>query len=344
MACAGMVFVMAVIGAITRLTESGLSMVEWRPFIGMLPPHGDAEWQRVFELYQQTPEYMHKNGWMEIEDFKRIFFWEWLHRLWGRMIGVVYGLPFFLFLLRGSLPRKYLPHFFGLLLLGGSQGLIGWWMVKSGLIDRPDVSHFRLATHLGMAFLIYACIVGLLLSVKKSGSAVMDEQGVRLPLCIVKPFGLVALLMFSITMVWGAFVAGLDAGMIYNHFPQMARGSIFPEEPYFQSAILHDHAWVQFTHRALAVTTGVVIFLYGWVMKSYLIQLVVVFQVMLGITALVTQLWIPVAAMHQAGAFILLTVLIIQIHRSFYSPCKAAKQSEGKTLSAKASTKEVDAL
>ena len=154
-----MVFAMAVIGAITRLTGSGLSMVEWRPLIGALPPLSEAEWQRVFDLYRETPEYRLRNAGMGLDAFKQIFFWEWFHRLWGRSIGLVFALPFAWFWMTGRIARPLLPRLAGLLVLGGLQGLLGWFMVKSGLVDRPSVSHYRLAAHLGLAVLIYGLLM-----------------------------------------------------------------------------------------------------------------------------------------------------------------------------------------
>jgi len=168
-----MVFCMAVIGAVTRLTESGLSMVEWRPLIGTLPPLSEAEWMRVFELYRETPEYKAKNAGMTLDEFKNIFFWEWFHRLWGRLIGVVYALPLFYFWVKKQIPQRYGWKLLIGLLLGGSQAVMGWYMVESGLVDRPAVSHFRLAAHLSLAALIFGY------------------------------------LLIAITILWGAFVAGL---------------------------------------------------------------------------------------------------------------------------------------
>ncbi len=142
---------MIVIGGITRLTESGLSMVEWRPLMGALPPMTPEEWDHVFNLYKQTPEYIKVNSGMSLDEFKNIFFWEWLHRLWGRAIGAIYAIPFFFFLILKRLPRPYISSFFGYLLLGGAQGLLGWYMVQSGLINEPAVSHYRLTAHFSLA-------------------------------------------------------------------------------------------------------------------------------------------------------------------------------------------------
>ena len=148
--CCFMVFAMAVIGAITRLTESGLSITEWKPIMGAIPPLTESAWQHEFDLYKQTSEFRLQHYWMELGDFKTIYFWEWFHRLWGRAIGLVYALPLLYFFVRKQIPSGYGMKFFGLLLLGGMQGVIGWWMVTSGFVDRADVSHYRLAIHLGI--------------------------------------------------------------------------------------------------------------------------------------------------------------------------------------------------
>ena len=167
-----MVFTLAIIGAVTRLTESGLSMVEWKPLIGAIPPLSQEEWNRVFGLYQATPEFIHKNSWMELEDFKKIFFWEWLHRLWGRIIGLVFALPMIWFWIKGQIPEGYKVKFVGLLLLGGAQGAMGWFMVVSGLNDVPEVSHYRLAAHLGLALLVFVLLLWMAFDFvpKKTGS------------------------------------------------------------------------------------------------------------------------------------------------------------------------------
>ena len=154
--CCGLVFVMVVLGGVTRLTGSGLSMADWRPMMGWLPPIGDAEWQRVFEIYQQTPEFLKVNSHMDVNDFKGIFWLEFLHRLLGRTIGVVFLVPFLVFLARGYIGLQELPKYLLMFVLGGLQGVLGWYMVKSGLVDNPHVSQYRLTAHLLAAFLIYA--------------------------------------------------------------------------------------------------------------------------------------------------------------------------------------------
>lgn len=319
-ASAFMVFCMAVIGAITRLTESGLSIVEWRPLIGALPPLNDIEWQRVFTLYQETPEYSAKNFGMELSEFKNIFFWEWFHRLWGRLIGVVYALPFFGFLLAGKISKENFWPLFGLLLLGGCQGLMGWYMVQSGLVDRPSVSHFRLAAHLGLAFLIFGFLVRAGLGyARPDASMLLGPQHKKL---LIHQW--VALICFSVTFIWGAFVAGLDAGMIYNEFPLMG-GQILPPDlwhlPIWWQNFLSNQAGVQFAHRVLAMTTGAVIIALWYrsshsrfspVIKqlSWVMFIVVLCQIALGILTLLSQVNIILAAAHQAGALVLLFCLI----------------------------------
>jgi len=317
--CAGMIFMMAVIGAITRLTESGLSMVEWQPLIGAIPPLNEAEWQRVFDAYRQTPEYQVKNAGMSMAAFKDIFFWEWFHRLWGRLIGLVFALPLLWFIVRGALRGSLLWRLLGLLALGGLQGFIGWFMVKSGLIDRPNVSHYRLAMHLSCALLLYSLCLwqGMALSRKPETSFVWPHR--------FRQAGWICLLLLCCTIIYGAFVAGLDAGQVYNTFPLM-NGQFFPEDGLFLTPawlnFLENHGTVQFTHRMLAfVTTAAII---AWAIKGMRIintprptrrlfigiKLMVCAQVGLGISAVLLHVPVWLGAIHQAGAIMLLTFLL----------------------------------
>lgn len=320
--CAAAVFAMALIGAITRLTESGLSIVEWKPVTGALPPLDAAGWQHEFDLYRQSPQYQKVNAGMSLAEFKNIYFWEWLHRLWGRMIGLVYLLPFLWFWRRGLLPRESLSSFLGVLALGFLQGGMGWYMVKSGLVDLPAVSHYRLAAHLMLAFLIYGCLFRLGLSFglgpeKDAGRVVPLRRLVR-----------AVLVLAGLVMVWGAFVAGLDAGMIYNTFPKMdARW--FPSEtmqhiPVWM-AFFAEPATVQFTHRVLALLLFAKIMFLVW--KSFFLYppqrirrlfialgLAATAQVALGITTLLTQVQLHVAVAHQAGALVVLSLLVWLLH------------------------------
>lgn len=301
-----MVFAMAVIGAITRLTESGLSMVEWKPLIGAIPPMSEAEWQRVFDLYKQTPEFQHKNSWMQLADFQKIFFWEWLHRLWGRLIGLVYALPLFWFWVRGQIPQGYKGKLLFILLLGAGQGFMGWYMVMSGLVDRPDVSHFRLAAHLMLAFLIYACLLWVAFDLKY-------YTKIRCSFCQLR-HGWVALALVVITATWGAFVAGLDGGMVYNTWPKMD-AHWMPPEVTGLFAITHDPAAVQFFHRWIAILTGIAVFAYAWRIKNGPIAAMMFVQIGLGIATVMTQVSIPLAAAHQAGAMILIGLMVYELQR-----------------------------
>ena len=302
-----MVFCMAVIGAITRLTESGLSMVEWRPFIGALPPLSESEWQRVFALYQETPEYINKNFGMELSEFKNIFFWEWFHRFWGRLIGLVYALPLIYFWIRKKIPSGYGWKLFLGLILGGSQAVMGWYMVESGFVDRPSVSHFRLAAHLGLACIIYAYLLWLAFDLR--GSVKLCPSS----FCL-KRHGWITLGFVSITIIWGAYVAGLDAGLVYNNWPQMGPHWIPPELTGLGSIFLDPMA-VQFTHRWIAIVTMVIVLSFAWRVKNYALAGMVIAQVVLGIATLLSMVAIPLAALHQAGAFILVGLIIHQLYK-----------------------------
>jgi cytochrome c oxidase assembly protein subunit 15 len=312
---AAMVLAIAVIGAITRLTESGLSMVEWRPLIGALPPLSDADWTRLFDEYRATPEFQNKNSWMGLEDFKGIFWWEYIHRLWGRLIGLVYALPLAWFWLRGRLASWLKPWLLGLLVLGGLQGLIGWWMVRSGLVDDPNVSHVRLALHLGLAVLIYGMLLGL---AERLSPAPRLAAGGRLRLGseIVTVFAFIVILS-------GALVAGLDAGLVYNSFPLM--GDQWVPDEVLQArdlaGFLSTPGPVQFLHRWLAKALAVLI-LVLWALARRapllpaqrvpldLLAAMALVQVALGIATLLLQVPIALAAVHQAGALVLFGLAI----------------------------------
>lgn len=301
-----MVFAMAVIGAVTRLTESGLSMVEWRPLIGALPPLSEEEWQRVFTLYQESPEYQKKNMGMGLSEFKNIFFWEWFHRLWGRLIGIVYALPLFYFWMTKKIPEGFKTKLLIGLLLGGLQGLMGWYMVKSGLIDRPSVSHFRLAAHLSLAFIIFSYLLWLAFDL-------YGNKATNGSFCL-KRHGWTALLFVSLTIIWGAFVAGLDGGLVYNTWPMMGAYWI-PPELISIASIINDPVSVQFIHRWIAILTALFTLTFAYRIKNFLLAGMMLLQIGLGITTLLSQVTIPLAALHQAGAFILIGLLIHALHQ-----------------------------
>ena len=315
-----MIFVMALIGAVTRLTESGLSIVEWAPISGTLPPLSRADWQRAFEGYQQIPQYHILHSTMTLEEFKTIYFWEWLHRLWGRLIGLVYAGPFFWFLARRRIPPGLHRKLWLGLILGSLQGLVGWFMVVSGLSAHIYVSHLRLALHLLLALTIYAYLFWLTLDLAMPYPGGTVRQARR------RWLGWLCLGMIATTMIWGAFVAGLKAGWVYNSFPLMD-GVWLPEaawslEPWTLN-FFNNTALVQFCHRWLAFGTATTIWLWCWslwpthVARRPLLALIgmVGIQILLGISTLLTHVNIVLATCHQAGAIITLSLLIYQLHR-----------------------------
>jgi len=311
------------IGGLTRLTNSGLSMTTWS-ISGGMPPLTEASWLEEFSRYQQFPEYKEINQGMSLSAFKSIFWFEYIHRMLGRTIGMVFLLPFLFFLARKAIDRRLGFKLTGLFVLGGMQGLIGWWRVKSGLVDRPDVSQYRLTTHLGMAFLLYCALVWSALSQFKVG---MSRKPTEETKTLARLMALLAGLT-GITVLSGGLVAGINAGSLFNTFPLIA-GQLIPDgllyfEPWYSNFGEH-HLTVQFTHRTLALTTfSVVIGMFLWsqrvpitlrarhAMKGLLAMAIV--QVSLGITALLTIVWTPVASAHQLGALGLLTMAIWANH------------------------------
>ena len=327
-AVAGMVFIMAIIGAITRLTESGLSMVEWRPYIGMLPPLDAAEWQRVFDLYRATPEYKLVNAGMTLQAFEYIFFWEWLHRLWGQLIGIAYAVPLVIFAAIGKIRKPLVLPCIGLLVLGMGQGVMGWYMVESGLVDRPDVSHYRLAAHLSLAFVLFCCLIWVALKAKSLETQDFPSEATsynQKQFSALKTWFYPMAVCLGITMVWGAFVAGLDAGKVYNTFPLMG-SHLWPEDVFFLKPFwlnfFENHGAIQFMHRLLGISSLALVVIF-WAkskaqnipfdVKKYanLLLLLVISQVCLGISTLLTHVWIPLAATHQAMAFIIAAQLTV---------------------------------
>ncbi|MBL8698750.1 MAG: COX15/CtaA family protein [Alphaproteobacteria bacterium] len=318
--CAAMIFAMVVIGGITRLTESGLSITEWRPVTGILPPLNDAAWQAEFAKYQRIPEFREKNATMTLAEFKMIFWWEFVHRLWGRLIGVVFAVPMAWFLVSGRARGALAWKLGGLLALGGLQGAVGWWMVASGLVDRTDVSPYRLAAHLGLALVIFALIAWLALDLEEHPRAERPPRLARL--------GQLALAGLAVTILAGAFVAGTDAGRIYNTFPMMD-GRFVPAgygdlSPWWLNAF-ENVAAIQFNHRWLAVTTALVVLAFvGAVhaarrgaratrLASWL-GAAVLGQVALGILALLYAVPVSLGALHQAGAVVVLTLALATHH------------------------------
>ncbi len=324
--CCAMVFAMVVIGGATRLTHSGLSMVEWKPLIGVLPPLSELEWQRVFGLYQATPEYRAVNEGMSLAEFQGIFWWEWFHRLFAHLVGVVFIVPFLWFWARGAITRRLMPRLIGLFLLGGLQGVVGWLMVASGLVDRPSVSHYRLAAHLSTAVLIFTLMLWQALNLLQPGA----YSGTLAPARSLRRHLVFALVLALVTLFWGALVAGLHAGLIYNTFPLM-NGTLLPDEAWaYQPVwinIFENPPTVQFCHRWLALTTATVVLAYwlrtrlnraaltaGTQRIAHLLAAMVGLQITLGVTTLLLVVPVPVAVCHQAGAFLLLALLVWALH------------------------------
>ena len=315
-----MVFLMVVIGGVTRLTESGLSITEWKPVVGVIPPLDEAQWQAEFEKYKQIPQYA-LNPSMSLSDFKSIFFWEYLHRLWGRLIGIVYLVPFLWFLVRGRIPKRPAPALAVIFVLGGMQGVLGWYMVKSGLVDRTEVSQYRLVAHLVAAVLLYLAMLWVALGLLWPKGENPGQKGVRRAASGV--LGLVLL-----TLIAGGFVAGLRAGYIYNTFPDM-NGEWVPEgyarlTPWILNWFETIPA-VQFNHRVLAeVTWLAVAVLWFQSLKAGLSRrarlafhglfAAACLQVALGISTLLLVVPVPLAAAHQAGAILLITAALVARH------------------------------
>ena len=302
---AALVFVMVVVGGITRLTESGLSITEWKPVSGAIPPLTAADWDKAFDLYRATPEYREINGpaGMDLAAFQWIYFWEWLHRLLGRVVGVAFALPLAWFAVKRAIPRGYGVRLVALLLLGASQGALGWYMVQSGLVNRTDVSHFRLSAHLLTALFILAGLVWTALDLRA-----LANNGEHRP-ARMTGLAIGAIAVLFVHLLLGAWVAGLDAGYIASDWPLMqgqlipagidgARGAAF--------ALTHDPFLINFLHRWWAwVAVVELIILARWVKPldrraSIAINATLGVQILLGIATVLSGMTIWLAASHQA--------------------------------------------
>src|SRR4051794_5949705 len=314
-----MVLAMVVVGGITRLTESGLSIVRWEPISGALPPLGDAAWQAEFAAYKSSPQYQLVNTGMSLADFKTIFFWEYVHRLLGRTIGLVFALPLAWFAWKRAVPRGYGWKLVAILALGGLQGAIGWWMVASGLVDRPEVSHIRLAIHLLTALAIFSACLWVALDLR---ALALDPEArpARMPTA-----GIWALCFLVLQLMYGAYVAGLDAGFAYNSWPKMGDEWFPSETPMMAPWLLNlvdNPIVVQFIHRWLAWAVAALIALVAAIAwqrgrQRHAIALIVAIglQISLGIATLLTGVAIPIAASHQGMAVLLLATLLATSHR-----------------------------
>ncbi|MCP4874066.1 MAG: heme A synthase [Gammaproteobacteria bacterium] len=322
--CLGLIFIMVILGGVTRLTGSGLSMVTWHP-TGMLPPFGSDQWLAEFELYQQFPEFQKINSDLTLEGFKSIFWFEYSHRMLGRLIGLVFLLPFAYFRLRGMIKPGLIPRLVIMFVLGGFQGLLGWYMVKSGLVSNPHVSQYRLTAHLLSAILIYGFILWTIFNLtNKDGYRRLAESSVAA--WRKASLGLICLVL--LTIVSGGFVAGLKAGLIFNTFPLMG-GNFIPEgigalSPWYLNP-LENLVTVQFDHRWLAIGTGLLLIVWYTRGRSHfdqsrlqrgfkLVGMMVILQLILGIATLLLQVPVVLGALHQAGALVLFSVLLFNVH------------------------------
>ena len=320
-----LVFIMVVVGGITRLTNSGLSMTDWHLVTDTLPPLNKDAWQKAFEEYKKFPEYqkinVHNN--FQLSDYKFIYFWEWFHRLIGRIIGLVFIIPFVYFLLKKKIDKSTLKKCYILLGMGALQGFFGWFMVKSGLVNNPDVSHYRLSLHLTFAFITFAYTLWVALDL-----IYPEKKEVIIPL---RKIARITLFFILLQIVYGGFVAGLDAGFIHNHWPLMSDGQFFHE-----SILVEKDTWlarftegkggVQFIHRTMAyIVVSLILFLFFKSKKFTLtsdqqtglnVLLFVVFlQFTLGVLTLLYQVPIWLGVTHQAVAFFLLASITYTLHR-----------------------------
>ncbi|RVT40201.1 COX15/CtaA family protein [Sphingobium algorifonticola] len=309
LAVAALVFAMVLVGGITRLTESGLSITEWKPITGALPPLTAADWAEAFRKYQQIPEYREINNGMTMGDFQFIFFWEWAHRLLGRVIGLAFALPLLWFAWQRAIPAGYGPRLFALLMLGGLQGAIGWWMVQSGLSERTDVSHYRLAVHLLTALFVLG---GLVWTARDLLTQAADT---RARTSRLTGFACVAVLVLFAQLLFGAYTAGLNAGAVASTWPLMNDHFYPAGVQWFGSAwgtISNDPFLIHFIHRWWALATALVLILLARRAKragargaSVALNASVGTQVLLGIATVLSGVALPLAALHQAvGALV----------------------------------------
>ena len=320
-ACAALVYAMVVVGGVTRLTGSGLSMVRWHPVSGVLPPMGEDAWQIEFDAYRASPEYRLVNRGMSLDEFKRIFWMEYAHRMLGRGVGVAFLVPFVFFVARRAIPPEMVPSLVGVFVLGGAQGVLGWYMVMSGLVDEPRVSQYRLAAHLSLAVVIYVYLLALALRVLDLRDAgrrsAVDADPIR-------RFALAAAISVFVTLVVGAFVAGLKAGYVYPTFPMMGEywvpPGMFETAPWWRN-VFENPVTAQFAHRVLALASSVAV-IAAWCASlragvprrvrrwAHASLVAVAAQVVLGVSTLLLHVPILLAAGHQAGAIALLTCLV----------------------------------
>jgi cytochrome c oxidase assembly protein subunit 15 len=313
-----LVFAMVVVGGITRLTESGLSIVRWDPLSGAIPPLGDAAWQQAFAQYKASPQYLQVNSGMTLADFKSIYFWEFVHRLLARLIGLAFALPLLVFWWKRAIPKGYGWKLGGILALGALQGVIGWWMVASGLVDRPEVSHIRLAIHLITALLIFAAM----LWVAGDMRGLARDPGAppaRIPL-----LGLWVLSILFLQFMFGAYVAGLRAGPLFETWPSMG-GEFYPRGYEWLQPTLRNFVdnpiTVLFVHRWLAFLVAALALWLAWTaarrrlwLEAFMVAGAVTAQILLGILTVLSGVQLDIAVAHQGMAVLLLGAVITAAH------------------------------
>src|SRR5262245_16937196 len=318
-AVAALIFAMVLVGGATRLTESGLSIVEWKPFTGTIPPLSETAWQAEFEEYQTIPQYQQVNRGMTLAEFKLIYWWEWAHRLLGRLIGAAFLLPFLWFLWRGTVEPALRGWLWGIFGLGAVQGAVGWWMVASGLAERVNVSPYRLAFHLTLACAIFALIVW---TIRRLRPQPLANAPMRLRATAVV---LLALVLGQI--YWGALVAGLRAGLLYNTWPLIdgrvvpAAASLFFNEPWWCN-LFENPLTVQFTHRTIAYVLWIAALAHaidaaraGRAGLPMVLAIALTIQAALGIATLLNQVPILLALAHQGVAIIVLAIAVVHAER-----------------------------
>lgn len=321
---AALIFVMILVGGATRLTDSGLSITEWQPILGAIPPFSDADWNVAFEKYRQIPEYQLINRGMSLSEFKAIYWWEWAHRFLGRFIGIAFIVPFLIFWFCGKIPRAMIGRLGILFLLGGAQGALGWYMVQSGLSERVDVSQYRLAAHLGLAVLIFAAILWVAFELRRpaqSGPSVDDA-----PMLLKASAAFIAFLIYM-QIIAGGFVAGTDAGLSHNSWPLMD-GAFIPSglnvmQPWYLN-LFENVQTVQFNHRMIAYAIAIMGFVHVIVLVrssakrhifiGFALFAAIIGQGALGVAALLSHIAIVPALFHQGGAILLLSLALFHLH------------------------------
>ncbi len=326
---AAAIFAMIVVGGATRLTDSGLSITEWQPILGAIPPLSAGDWQEAFDKYRQIPEYQLVNKGMSLEAFKVIYWWEWAHRFLGRAVGLIFLAPFLYFWVRGTFARGVPLKLGALFVLGGAQGVLGWWMVKSGLVDRVDVSQYRLAAHLGLAFLLFGLTLWFALRLRPEGGRVGLDIRPRLSHAPFARWAVILIGLLYVQVLLGAFVAGLDAGKGYNTWPLMdgriVPGGLGVMSPWYAN-LFENALTVQFNHRMAAyLLTGLVIAYAVAVCRSASPAAVktgagvlvagVVAQAALGVWTLLEAVPIGLGVAHQGGAALLLAAAVYHVHQ-----------------------------